>query len=464
MVNVIIHVSKYILAILAASYAMKCFTVFSDKHEFDRGSVYLIQNFLMFFIHFICYAIIYLMTDDIKMMYFYSAQVVLFVVTLIVYSTVYKNASRLIVNNMCYLLMVGFVILTRLDFDMAIRQFIIAVAAVCVSLIIPAFMLRVRMMDQWGPFLGIAGFLMVASVFVFGRSMYGATNWISIGGFSLQPSELAKIVFVFFVAAMLARDTSFKQIVITTVAAAAYVLVLVVEKDLGAAVIFFVTYLVMLFVATKQIRYTLLGAIAGCGAAVAAYHLFSHVQTRVIAWKDPWGNYNDAGYQIAQSLFAIGTGGWFGMGLFQGKPETIPVVVSDFVFSAISEELGALFAIALILVYFSCFIMFINISLQLVKPFYKLVAMGLSTAYGIQLFLCIGGVIKFIPHTGVTMPLISYGGSSVLSTIIIFAVIQGLYLLRQREVIILEKRREERVDEKEYSKDKSGRRYKKIEK
>lgn len=447
MVNVIIHISKYILAILAASYAMKCFTVFSDRHEYDRGHVYIIQNILMFFIHFICYLIIYLMTKDMKMLYFYAAQVVLFLVTLIVYGTVYKNASRLIINNMCYLLMVGFVILTRLDFDMAIRQFAIAVAAVCISLITPAFILRVRVVDKWGKFLGIFGFLMVASVFVFGKSMYGATNWISIGGFSLQPSELAKIVFVFFVAAMLARDTSFRQIVITTAAAAGYVLVLVIEKDLGAAVIFFITYLVMLYVATRQFRYMALGLAAGSGAAVVAYQLFAHVRTRVIAWKDPWGNYNDAGYQIAQSLFAIGTGGWFGMGLFKGKPNTIPVVVSDFVFSAISEEMGALFAICLILVYFSCFLMFINISLQLVKPFYKLVAMGLSTAYGIQLFLCIGGVIKLIPHTGVTMPLISYGGSSVLSTIIIFAVIQGLYLLRQREVYILENRQNEGTEE-----------------
>ena len=447
MVNVIIHISKYILAILAASYAMKCFTVFSDRHEYDRGHVYIVQNVLMFFIHFICYLIIYLMTKDMKMLYFYAAQVVLFLVTLIVYGTVYKNASRLIINNMCYLLMVGFVILTRLDFDMAIRQFAIAVAAVCISLIIPAFILRVRVVDKWGKFLGIFGFLMIASVFVFGKSMYGATNWISIGGFSLQPSELAKIVFVFFIAAMLARDTSFRQIVITTAAAAVYVLVLVIEKDLGAAVIFFITYLVMLYVATRQFRYMALGLAAGSGAAVVAYQLFAHVRTRVIAWKDPWGNYNDAGYQIAQSLFAIGTGGWFGMGLFKGKPNTIPVVVRDFVFSAISEEMGALFAICLILVYFSCFLMFINISLQLVKPFYKLVAMGLSTAYGIQLFLCIGGVIKLIPHTGVTMPLISYGGSSVLSTIIIFAVIQGLYLLRQREVYILENRQNEGTEE-----------------
>lgn len=451
MVNVIIHVSKYILAILAASYAMKCFTVFSDRHEYDRGHVYVVQNVRMFLIHFICYLIIYLMTKDMKMLYFYGAQFVLFLTTLIIYGTVYKNASRLIVNNMCYLLMVGFVILTRLDFDMAVRQFVIAVAAVCISLVIPAFILRVRIVDRWGIFLGAFGFLMVASVFVFGRSMYGATNWISIGGFSLQPSELAKIVFVFFVAAILARDTSFKRIVITTAVAAAYVLVLVVERDLGAAVIFFVTYLVMLYVATRQFRYMALGLGAGSAAAVIAYKLFDHVKTRVVAWSDPWGNYNDAGYQIAQSLFAIGTGGWFGMGLFKGKPDTIPVVVSDFIFSAVAEELGALFAICLILVYFSCFLMFINISLQLVKPFYKLVAMGLSTAYGIQLFLCIGGVTKLIPHTGVTMPLISYGGSSVLSTIIIFAVIQGLYLLRQREVRILETRREERDAEEECS-------------
>ena len=449
MVNVIIHISKYILAILAASYAMKCFTVFSDRHEDDRGSVYIMQNVLMFLIHFICYLIIYLMTRDVKMLYFYGAQFLLFLVTLIIYGTVYKNASRLIINNMCYLLMVGFVILTRLDFSMAVRQFMIAVAAVCVSLVIPAFMLRMRMVDKWGIFFGVSGFLLIASVFVFGRNMYGATNWISIGGFSLQPSELAKIIFVFFVAAMLARNTDFKRIVITTAAAAAYVLVLVAENDLGAALIFFVTYLVMLYVATRQFRYMALGLGAGSAAAVVAYRLFGHVRIRVTAWKDPWGHYNDAGYQIAQSLFAIGTGGWFGMGLFQGKPDTIPVVVSDFVFSAISEEMGALFSICLILVYFSCFLMFINISLQLVKPFYKLVAMGLSTAYGIQLFLCIGGVTKLIPHTGVTMPLISYGGSSVLSTIIIFAVIQGLYLLRQREGYILEKRREERLNQED---------------
>lgn len=130
-----------------------------------------------------------------------------------------------------------------------------------------------------------------------------------------------------------------------------------------------------------------MGLAAGAGASVVAYHLFDHVKRRVVAWKDPWGNYNDAGYQIAQSLFAIGTGGWFGMGLYQGMPKDIPVRESDFIFAVIAEELGGFFAICLILVFMSCFIMFINISLRLTNNFYKLLAIGLSIAYGFQLFL-----------------------------------------------------------------------------
>ena len=205
------------------------------------------------------------------------------------------------------------------------------------------------------------------------------------------------------------------------------------ENDLGAAVIFFMTYLVLVYVASQKARYLAIGFGGLAAASVVAYRLFSHVRVRVRVWLNPWSDYENTGYQIAQSLFAIGTGGWFGMGLYQGVPTDIPIVESDFIFSAICEELGGLFAICILLVYISCFIMFINISLQLTRPFYKLLAIGLSAAYAFQLFLTVGGVIKFIPHTGVTLPLISYGGSSILSTIITFAVIQGLYLLKQKE-------------------------------
>lgn len=157
------------------------------------------------------------------------------------------------------------------------------------------------------------------------------------------------------------------------------------------------------------------------------------MRTRVLAWSNPWDVIEKEGYQITQSLFAIGTGGWFGMGLFQGSPDKIPVVDQDFIFSAISEELGGIFALCLILICVSCFLMFINIAMQIKDDFYKLVALGLGTVYGFQVFLTIGGVTKFIPSTGVTLPLVSYGGSSMLSTLIMFAIIQGMYLLREDE-------------------------------
>ena len=438
MVNLLTQSARYVLAILMALYAMKCFTVFRKKYDYDRGSVYTTQNVLMFMIHFICYLLIYLHTEDIEVIVFYLAQVVLFATTLIVYGIFYRRASRLLINNMCFLMMIGFMMLTRLDDadSPAIRQFFIAVAAVVISLFIPVIIEKGAFLKKLGIAYGILGVLLIISVYIpgVGVERYGATGWIQIGPIGLQPSELAKIVFVFFVAAMLYNKPSFKRIVVVTACAAAFVLILVVSRDLGAALIFFMVYIVMLFIASGKARYVVLGLAGASAAAAVAYKLFTHVQTRVYAWLHPWGDMQNRTYQISQSLFAIGTGGWFGLGLYNGIPDTIPVGASDFIFAAIVEEMGALFGICLLLVYISCFIMFINISLQITDTFYKLLSIGLSVAYGVQVILCVGGVVKFIPHTGVTLPLISYGGSSILATIIVFAVIQGLYLLKQREV------------------------------
>ena len=219
--------------------------------------------------------------------------------------------------------------------------------------------------------------------------------------------------------------------------------ILVLSRDLGSAVIFFAAYLVMIFVSTKKKSYLGLGLAGGSVAAVIAYFLFGHVRQRVSAWKDPMAVYQNEGYQIVQSLFAIGTGGWFGMGLCQGSPEVIPVVKNDFIFSAICEELGGIFAICLILVCMSFFLMIVNIAVKIKNPFYKLIALGLGTEYAFQVFLTIGGATKFIPMTGVTLPLVSYGGSSVMSTILMLAIIQGLYILREDEDEEFEKRRKE---------------------
>ena len=251
----------------------------------------------------------------------------------------------------------------------------------------------------------------------------------------MQPSEFVKIIYVFFIASLLAKRTDFKSVAVISIAAAVHVGILVLEKDLGAALIYFVTYLMMLYVATMKLRYLAAGAFAGTAASVVAYQLFAHVRVRVAAWQDPWSNMNQGGYQICQSLFAIGTGGLFGMGLGQGMPKSVPVVESDFIFSAIAEEMGVIFCIFLILIYISSFIMFVNIALKMKKNFYKLCAFGLSVVLVFQVFLSIGGVTKFIPSTGVTLPLISYGGSSIITTIVIFSIIQGMYVRNRREEV-----------------------------
>lgn len=201
-------------------------------------------------------------------------------------------------------------------------------------------------------------------------------------------------------------------------------------------------YLIVLYVASKQPLYLFGGLGAGCGASYVAYQLFSHVRVRVLAWSDPFSYIDKEGYQITQSLFAIGTGGWFGMGLLQGTPNKIPYVEQDFIFSAVAEELGGIFAICLILVCLSSFLMFVNIAMQLREPFYRLASLGLGTLYGFQVFLTVGGGIKCIPSTGVTLPLVSYGGSSLLASLLSFSIIQGMYLLREDEETKSEKEKQ----------------------
>ena len=416
MTNLIIEISKYFMIFMFAFYTYECFAAFRQKIKPEqREHILSRQCAAIFLIHFDAFVVIYLVTDDISMLIFYAAQVVLLAMIQTCYQLFYSKSSRLLTNNLCMLLTIGFIMLTRL------------------SLIIPVLINRVGFVRKLYWLFAIVGILALLVVTIAGNTSYGAKISLSIAGISIQPSEFVKILFVFFVAGMLYQDTSFQRVCVTTVIAAIHVLILVASRDLGAALLFFVTYVVMLYVATKKVLYFAGGLAAGSAASVVAYHLFSHIRVRVRAWQNPLAYIDKEGYQISQSLFAIGTGGWFGMGLYQGLPDKIPVVKQDFIFSAVSEELGGIFALCLIMVCFSCFLMFLNIAMQMKDQFYKLVALGLGTIYAFQVFLTIGGVTKFIPSTGVTLPLVSYGGSSLLSSMIIFAVIQGLYILRQDE-------------------------------
>ena len=441
MVRVITEASKYIMVILFAFYTFECFSVFRKETADEQLRVLHRQTALVFIFHFTGFVVLFANMADVNVLVFYGMQVLILALIPAFYTTFYPRLSRLVLNNMCMLLALGFIMLTRLNPDKAQRQFLIAVFSLIVSLIVPVIIRKLKALQNWRYLYAILGIGALSAVVVIGVVTGGAKLSIDIHGYGIQPSELVKILFVFFVAASFKKDVSFRNVIITSVIAAFQILILVASRDLGAAVILFVTYLIMLYVATKQPLYLGAGILGGAGASVVAYHLFSHVKVRVLAWKDPILNYDQGGYQVAQSLFAIGTGGWFGMGLTQGMPKTIPVADEDFIFSAIAEEMGCILAILLILVCVSCYVMFLNISMQLHNQFYKLVALGLGTCYMIQTFLNIGGVTKFIPSTGVTLPLVSYGGSSILSTCIMFAIIQGLYVLREDEEDEIAKRK-----------------------
>ena len=233
---------------------------------------------------------------------------------------------------------------------------------------------------------------------------------------------------------MLWEKATLGRVILTAVVAGVHVLVLVASKDLGSAVIFFVAYVFLVFVSSRNYLYLLVGGAGGSVAAVVAYKLFPHVRTRVLAWQDPWSYIDNQGYQITQSLFAVGSGSWFGMGLFEGNPTVIPYVDKDFIFSSVCEELGVIFGICLILICVSSFLMMMQIATRIYDHFYQMIVFGIAVMYIFQIFLTVGGGIKFIPLTGVTLPFISYGGSSVMSTMIMFFIVQGIYIrLQQHE-------------------------------
>lgn len=427
------EISKYLMIIWMALYTWSCFSVMRKNSKESQAALLRRQKRWIFFWHFDGYLVLLYRTKNPKIMLFYAVQAVFFLVILSSYRLLYQQSAQLLANHMCMLLAVGFLILSRLSYEKAVRQFTIAVGSMIVALAVPYLIKKIRFIRRLTWLYAVAGLGALLAVAGLGAVSYGAKLSFTVAKITLQPSELVKIIFVFFVAARLHQSTKLKQVAITTAVAAAHVAVLAGSKDLGGALIFFVVYLAMLYVATAKPAYFFGGLACGSFAASVAYRLFAHVRTRVVAWQDPLSVIDKEGYQVCQSLFAIGTGGWFGVGLTCGMPEKIPVVEQDFVFSAISEELGGITAVCLILICMSCFLIILNIAMQLKDGFYKLVALGLGTMYGFQVILTIGGVIKFIPSTGVTLPLVSYGGSSLFSTLILFAIIQGFYIMRETE-------------------------------
>lgn len=428
MLRAVIELSKYILVMNILLYTVTSYIVLRRDDRERGGAAFVLQYVMIFANHMIGSLVLLSSRKDFTYLFLALFQVITVFAFMVLMRVIYPRANRLILNHIALLLSISFIILTRISLTRSVRQFAIIAISFVIALIVPALMKYVKLLKRCELIFAAAGILILGIVLISGSITNGSKLSFSIMGLSFQPSEFVKIIYVFFIAAILSRAERFIHIVLSAVLAAIHVLFLVASKDLGSALIYFITYIILLFVATHRIRYLILGLAGGSAAAYISYFLFSHVRVRVAAWLDPWNDINATGYQIAQSLFGIGTGRWFGMGIDAGMPGSIPYVEQDFIFSAICEEFGVLFGICLIAVCVNLFLEVVRVAHSCDDPFMKYSSYGLGIVYIVQLFLTIGGNSKFIPLTGVTLPLISYGGSSVLASLIMFSVIQGFYI------------------------------------
>jgi cell division protein FtsW (lipid II flippase)/serine/threonine protein phosphatase PrpC len=272
-----------------------------------------------------------------------------------------------------------------------------------------------------------------------GATINGARLWIRLGPITVQPSEVAKILLMVFFAGYLVAKRDVLSLASRRVlgvdfprardlgpvllAWAASIAVLVREKDLGSSLLFFGIFVVMLYVATERTSWLLIGVTLFGASSYAAYHLFDHVAKRVDTWLDPFAYTSGNGYQLVQGLFGMGTGGIFGTGLGEGSPGTVPFAKTDFILAAVGEELGLVGVMAVLMLFALIVERGLRTALSCRDSFGKLLAGGLSFALGLQVFVIAGGVIGLIPLTGVTLPWLSYGGSSVVSNYLLIALL-----------------------------------------
>ena len=359
----------------------------------------------------------------------------------IVVRLVARGADPLLLPTAALLHGLGFVMIARLSDRWAGLQAtwsLVGVLAFVATLVVVERVGDLRRYQFTCLALGV-GLLLLPLVPGIGFTSGGARIWVSIGPINFQPGEFAKILLAIFFAAYLAERKELivqghtKVLGITLpelrhlapilVAWAVSVVVMVGEKDLGSSLLFFTLFVVMLWVATERTSFLVVGMGLFAGGAALAYNTFSHVQSRVDIWLNPWDQYTTRGYQPIQGLFALANGGLTGTGLGVGDPGAIPAAHNDFIFAAIGEEMGLLGATAVLAAFVLLVGAGMRTALRAQRDFEKLLATGLTTIAAVQTFIIVGGVLRVVPLTGVTLPFMSYGGSSLVSNYVLLAIL-----------------------------------------
>lgn len=333
---------------------------------------------------------------------------------------------------MFFLAGTGMVFLFRLEPAYGYRQLAWAIISLAALFVTTVMGNRYRLLSEYKYLLALGGIIALLLPIFFGIELGGAKSWLDLGPFHLQPSEFVKLLLVFFLGSYLVENRmprlgSGRQYVLPGIQEwgpllgmwLTALLVLVFQRDLGTALIYFGTFLAMVYVATARWTYIILGVFMFLAGAAAAFFRVSHVHTRVDIWINPWASPEGAGYQIIQSLYAIVAGGIFGSGLGAGFPGYIPAVHTDFIFAAICEETGLLGGIGVLMLYMVLVYRGFKIALASRDDYSGLMAAGFTVLLGLQVFIIIAGVTKLLPMTGITLPFISYGGSSLVANFIL---------------------------------------------
>lgn len=350
-----------------------------------------------------------------------------------------KMGDKYIVLMACMLITMGVLLLCRIRIDYGIRQ-IMWVALGGIGFFASYLIYyHIRFWHKMWPlylFLGIALFL---ATLVFGETINGSRNWIQVKGFSFQPSEIIKMLFIFYLSCYFSKSWQkpflrIKPKWMTLLGTYLFIGFLVLQRDWGSILVFFFIYLFMLY--TYERRYGFLAMNVGVAAVVSVlgYRFLYHIQSRVSTWLNPWEDISGKGYQITQSLFAIANGGYFGRGLGNGSPGYIPEVHSDFIFAAVCEEMGIFGGTAIILLFFLIAYRCFKIAITARDPFDKAVCLGLTLMFSVQTFIIVGGVIKLIPLTGITLPFVSYGGTSIVVNFLSLGIIQAISAKEERGI------------------------------
>ena len=364
-------------------------------------------------------------------------------VNIVVYSVIYfaDMGDGYLFLMVSMLVSIGMIMMFRLDFSKGFHQmqwFLVGIGIMfCAYIVYRAF----KRWDSLAYFYMALTAVMFLVTLIFGETIHGSRNWINIGGKSFQPSEIIKIFYAFTLACFFSKSTgngteknqterrifgvrvSEWQLMIYVYMCLGF---FVIQREWGTAVLFVLMYFTMMLLYDSTLRLRLINIVLAAIGGVGGYFLTDHIRVRVSTWLDPWADATNKGFQITQSLIAIASGGFFGAGLGNGDPYLIPEVHSDFIFSAICEEMGLFMGIAIIMLYFIFSYRGFKIALKAKNEFNRALSLALVISFAYQTFIIVGGVIKMIPLTGITLPFVSYGGSSMVSCFIMLGLLTAI--------------------------------------